>query len=33
LVFGLWRVALIFSILNGAVLAIRIREEDRAIGR
>ncbi|MBW0006783.1 MAG: hypothetical protein JO335_03620 [Sphingomonas sp.] len=31
LVFGLWRVALIFSVLNAAVLAVRIREEDRAL--
>lgn len=33
LVFGLWRVALIFTVLNAAVLAIRIREESRALGR
>ena len=33
LVFGLWRVALLFSLLNAAVLAIRIREENRALGR
>jgi methyltransferase len=33
LVFGLWQVALAFSILNGAVLMIRIREENRALGR
>jgi methyltransferase len=31
LVFGLWQVALTFSILNAAVLAIRIREENRAL--
>ncbi len=31
LVFGLWQVALIFSLLNAAVLTIRIREEDRAL--
>jgi len=31
LVFGLWPVALIFSGLNAAVLAIRIREESRAL--
>ena len=31
LVFGLWQVALIFSILNAAVLTIRIREENRAL--
>jgi methyltransferase len=33
LVFGLWQVALIFSALNAAVLAVRIRAENRAIGR
>lgn len=33
LVFGLWQVALAFSILNAIVLAIRIREENRALGR
>jgi methyltransferase len=33
LVFGLWRIALVFSLLNAAVLAIRIREENRALGR
>ena len=32
-VFGLWEVALLFSLLNAAVLAIRIREENRALGR
>ena len=31
LVFGLPWVALIFSLLNGAVLAVRIREENRAL--
>jgi methyltransferase len=31
LVFGLWKVALIFSILNAAVLTIRVREENRAL--
>ena len=31
LVFGLWEVALIFSVLNAAVLTIRIREENRAL--
>jgi methyltransferase len=31
LVFGLWQVALIFTLLNAAVLAIRIREEERAL--
>ena len=33
LVFGLWPVALIFSALNAAILAIRIREENRALSR
>jgi methyltransferase len=33
LVFGLWSVALIFSALNAAVLAVRIREENRALDR
>ncbi|MEO7240850.1 MAG: isoprenylcysteine carboxylmethyltransferase family protein [Sphingomicrobium sp.] len=33
LVFGLWRVALIFTLLNAAVLTIRIRAENTAIGR
>jgi methyltransferase len=33
LVFGLWRIALIFTLLNAAVLAVRIREENRALGR
>ena len=33
LVFGLWQVALLFTLLNAAVLAIRIREENRALGR
>lgn len=33
LVFGLWQVALAFTVLNAAVLAIRIREENRALGR
>jgi methyltransferase len=33
LVFGLWKVALVFSLLNGVVLALRIREENRALGR
>ncbi|GLR47605.1 isoprenylcysteine carboxyl methyltransferase family protein [Sphingomonas astaxanthinifaciens] len=31
LVFGLWQVALIFSLLNAAVLFIRIRAEERAL--
>lgn len=33
LVFGLWLVALVFSIANAAALTIRIREENRALGR
>jgi methyltransferase len=33
LVFGLWQVALVFSLLNAAILAVRIREENRALGR
>ena len=33
LVFGLWLVALVFSILNAALLTIRIAEENRALGR
>ena len=33
LVFGLWQITLVFSLLNAAVLAIRIREENRALGR
>ena len=33
LVFGLWRVALIFSALNAVGLAVRIRAENRALGR
>jgi methyltransferase len=33
LVFSLWQVALVFSLLNAAVLAVRIREEDRALQR
>ena len=32
LVFGLWQIALIFSALNAAVLAVRIRAENRALG-
>jgi methyltransferase len=31
LVFGLWQVALIFTILNAAILTVRIREESRAL--
>ena len=32
LVFGLWQVAFVFTLLNAAVLSIRIRAEDRALG-
>jgi methyltransferase len=31
LVFGLWQVALLLSLLNAAVLTIRIREENKAL--
>ena len=31
LVFGLWQVALLFSLLNAVILAVRIREENRAL--
>lgn len=31
LVFGLWPVALLFTILNAAVLNVRVRAEDRAL--
>ena len=33
LVFGLWQVALIFSVLNAIMLAVRILAENRALGR
>ena len=33
LAFGLATVALVFSLLNAAALTIRIREENRALGR
>lgn len=33
LVFGLWKVALVFSILNAILLAVRVRAENRALGR
>jgi methyltransferase len=33
LVFGLWAVAFAFTLLNAAVLTIRIREENRALAR
>jgi len=31
LVFGLWRIALVFSLLNAIILAVRIRAENRAL--
>lgn len=31
LVFGVWKIALVYSLLNGAVLAWRIRVEDRVL--
>jgi methyltransferase len=33
LVFGFWDLAIIFTLLNAAILSIRIREENRALGR
>lgn len=33
LVFGLWQLALVFSLLNAAVLTVRIRAENRALAR
>jgi methyltransferase len=33
LVFGLWRIALVFSLLNAVTLTIRIRVENRALAR
>jgi methyltransferase len=33
LVFGLWQVALLFTVLNAAVLTVRIRRENAALGR
>ena len=32
LVFGLWDIAIIFSLLNAVILTIRIRAENRALG-
>ena len=32
LVFGLWQMALLFSLLNALVLAVRVRAENRALG-
>jgi methyltransferase len=31
LVFGEWKVAVAFSLLNAAILFLRIREEERAL--
>jgi methyltransferase len=31
LTFGLWQIALAFTLINGAALAVRIREENRAL--
>ena len=33
LVFGLWEVALVFTLLNAAIMAVRIRSENAALGR
>jgi methyltransferase len=33
LAFGLWQVALLFSVLNAAVLTVRIRAENRALAQ
>jgi methyltransferase len=33
LVFGLWLIALVFSLLNAAILTVRIRAENRALRR
>jgi methyltransferase len=33
MVFGLWRLSLIFTVLNALVLAVRIRAENAALGR
>jgi methyltransferase len=33
LVFGLWKVAFVFTLLNAVVLTIRIRKENEALGR
>ena len=33
LVFGLWQIALLFSLLNAAALTVRIRAENAALGR
>ena len=33
LVFGLWQVALVFTLLNAAVLTVRVRAENKALSR
>ena len=33
LVFGFWDLAILFSLLNAAALSVRIREENKALGR
>jgi len=33
LVFGLWEISLLFSVLNAVLLTLRIRAENRALGR
>jgi methyltransferase len=33
LVFGLWKIALVFTVLNAFALTVRIRAENRALGR
>lgn len=33
LVFGLWQLSLLFTLLNAAVLTVRIRSENKALGR
>jgi methyltransferase len=33
LVFGLWQLSLVFTLLNAAVLTVRIRRENEALGR
>ena len=33
LIFGFWDLAILFSLLNAAVLSVRIREENKALGR
>ena len=33
LVFGLWQIALVFSVLDAIVLTVRIREENKGLGR